>query len=75
MAGSTAGHFCIYSLFRLSHDVHFVNQSLAIAIFLNDEEHITDIHVYATLQLLVEIDVAAQRLPVAIECKANELAA
>ena len=54
--------------------LHFVDKAFAIAIFLNDEEYIANVDIYATLFVVVEIDVATQRFPVAIECATNQFA-
>ena len=41
--------------------------------FLEDEEHITNIQVDTTLQVIIEIDISTQRLPVAIKCTTDQL--
>ena len=45
----------------------------AIAQFVEDEEHVAYIQCNATLQVIVEVDVTAQRLPVAVESSTDEL--
>ena len=58
----------------LLHYLHFVDKAFAIAIFLNDEEYVANVDIYATLFVVVEVYVAAERFPVAVECKAYKLA-
>ena len=45
----------------------------AIAQFVEDEEHVAYIQCNATLQVIVEVDVTAQRFPVAVESSTDEL--
>ena len=53
---------CVYGKadFRLFDDVHFVDKVLATAEFLDDEQDVADIYGDTTLQVVVEVDVAAQ---------------
>ena len=46
--------------FFLLHDVHFVDEALAAAELVDDEEYITDVDVDTTLQVVVEVDVTAE---------------
>ena len=59
----------------LLYDIHFVDEALAVTKLVDNEKHVADINVDTTLQVVVEVDVAAERLPVTVECKADELAA
>ena len=59
---------------ELFDDGHFVNQVLAAAQLVEDEEHVADVQRDAALQVVVEVDVAAQRFPVAVESAADEVA-
>ena len=52
--------FCL--LIFLFYDIHLVNQTLAVTKFLDNEKHVTDIDIDATLQVVVEVDIAAERL-------------
>ena len=45
----------------------------AVAQLVEDEEHVADVQCNATLQVIVEVDVTAQRLPVAVESSTDEL--
>ena len=45
----------------------------ASAQFFKDEKYVADVQCDATLQVVVEVDVTTQRLPVAVECAADEL--
>ena len=58
----------------LFHDVHLVDEVATAAQLVKDEEHVADVEGNATLQVVVEVDVAAQRLPVAVEGAADESA-
>ena len=44
--------------FRLFDDIHFVDEVLATAEFLDDEQDVADIYGDTTLQVVVEVDVA-----------------
>ena len=57
----------------LFYNVHFFYQMTAIAQFVEDEEHVAYIQCNATLQVIVEVDVTAQRFPVAVESSTDEL--
>ena len=50
---------CIWKAMLL-HDVHLIDEALAVAKFVNNEEYIADIHVDTTLQVVVKVDVAAE---------------
>ena len=52
---------------------HFINQVTAVAQLVDDEENVTDINGDTTLEVVVEIDVTAQRFPVAVESTTNQL--
>ena len=58
----------------LFYNSHFVYQAFAVAELLYNEEHVSDIYVYATLLDVVKVYVTTERFPVAVECKAYELA-
>ena len=45
----------------------------AVAQLVEDEEHVADVQCNATLQVIVEVDVTAQRFPVAVESSTDEL--
>ena len=49
---------CEYRL--LLNDVHFVDEALATAELVDYEEYVADVDVDATLQVVVEVDVAAE---------------
>lgn len=55
-------------------DSHLVNQVLAAAQLVEYKEHVADVESNAALQVIVEVDVAAQRFPVAVESTADEVA-
>ena len=57
--GLPIGHVIRISFFLL-HDVHFVDEALAAAELVDDEEYITDVDVDTTLQVVVEVDVTAE---------------
>ena len=40
--------------------LHFVDKAFAIAIFLNDEEYVANVDIYATLFVVVEVYVATE---------------
>ena len=44
----------------LLYDVHLLDEALATAELVNYEEHVADVDVDATLQVVVEVDVAAE---------------
>lgn len=56
--------FAVSSFFvmpwQLLYNVHLVDEALAVAHLLNNEEYITDIDVDTTLQVVIEVDVAAE---------------
>ena len=54
--------------------VKFVKHIAAAAKLVDDEEHVADIHVDATLQGRVELEVGTETLDVAVEGQANEFA-
>lgn len=54
--------------------VKFVKHIAAAAKLVDDEEHVADIHVDATLQGGVELEVGTETLDVAVEGQANEFA-
>ena len=56
----------------LFYDRHFINQVTAVAQLVDDEENVTDINGDTTLEVVVEIDVTAQRFPVAVESTTNQ---
>ena len=43
---------------NLLNNLHFIEQALAVAKLIDDEEHIADIYCDATLQIVVEVDIA-----------------
>jgi hypothetical protein len=45
---------------QLLYNVHLVDEALAVAHLLNNEEYITDVDVDTTLQVVIEVDVAAE---------------
>ena len=45
---------------------------LASSQFFEDEQYITDIQIDATLQVVIEIDVTTQRLPVTVESTSDQ---
>ena len=46
---------------------------LAAAQLVEDEEHVADVQRDAALQIVIEVDVAAQRFPVAVEGATDEV--
>ena len=56
-------------------DIHLIDEAFAVAEFLDDEKYIADIDIDATLQVVVEVDVTAKRLPVTVESQADKLTA
>ena len=54
--------------------VKFVKHIAAAAKLVDDEEHVADIHVDATLQGGVELEVGTETLDVAVEGQTNEFA-
>lgn len=44
----------------LLYNCHLVDKAFATAEFVYDEEYVSDVHVDAALQFLVEVDVAAE---------------
>ena len=54
--------------------VKFVKHIAAAAKLVDDEEHVADIHVDATLQGRVELEVGTETLDVAVEGQTNEFA-
>ena len=59
---------------KLLHYLHFVDKAFATSELLYYEKHVSDIYVYATLFIVVEVDVAAERFPVAVEGKTYKFA-
>ena len=56
-----ASTFCVYLLvFILFVDGHFINEVLATTELVDDEEDVADIYRDATLEVVVEVDVAAE---------------
>ena len=49
---------CGYRL--LLYDVHLVDEAFATAELVDDEEYVADVDVDTTLQVVVEVDVAAE---------------
>ena len=43
-----------------------------MAPFVHQVEHITNVHSYATCQSGIEVNVAGEAVPVAVECQSNE---
>ena len=62
------------SILCLLDDGHLVDEMLAAAQLVEDEEHVADVQRDAALQVVIEVDVAAQRFPVAVEGAADEVA-
>ena len=56
----------------LFYDGHLVDEVPAAAQLIEDEEHVADVECNTTLQVVVEVDVTAQRFPVAVESTADE---
>ena len=48
------------NLVLLLHDVHLLNEALAITELLDYEEHVADVDIDTTLKVVIEIDVAAE---------------
>ena len=44
----------------LLYDIHFVDETLAVTKLVDNEKHVADINVDTTLQVVVEVDVAAE---------------
>ena len=44
----------------LLYDVHLLDEAFATAELVDNEEHVADVDVDATLQVVVEVDVAAE---------------
>ena len=44
----------------LLYDVHLLDEALAAAELVDNEEYVADVDVDATLQVVVEVDVAAE---------------
>ena len=56
-----AAHYHIMQLlFFLLYDVHLVDEAFATAELVDDEEYVADIDVDTTLQVVIEVDVAAE---------------
>ena len=58
----------------LFNNCHLVDEVAAAAQLVEDEEHVADVEGDATLQVVVKVDVPAQRFPVAVEGAADEAA-
>ena len=50
----------LYETVLLLNDIHLVDEALAVTELVDNEEHITDINVDTTLQVVVEVDVTAE---------------
>ena len=52
---------CLIALmYRLLYDIHLLDEACALAKLVDYEEYIADIYVDTTLQVVVEVDVAAE---------------
>ena len=58
----------------LFYNRHFVDEVTAIAQLVDDEEDVADVYCDTTLQVVVEVDVATERFPVAVEGTTNQFA-
>ena len=50
----------MYEYRLLLYDIHLVDEALAVTELLDYEEHVADVDVDTTLQVVVEVDVAAE---------------
>ena len=53
-------------------DVELVDEVGGTSVLVDDEQHVTDVHVDGALQLGLEVDVAAHGFPVAVEGEMEE---
>ena len=58
----------------LFYNRHFVDEVTAIAQLVDDEEDVADVYCDTTLEVVVEVDVATERFPVAVEGTTNQFA-
>ena len=59
---------------KKSNNRHFVDKVLGTGIFVDNEEHVAGVETDATLQVLLEVDVARHCLAIAVECKTDKFA-
>lgn len=52
--------YCNCAGYSLCHDRHFVDEAFAVTELLNHKEHVADVDVDAALEVVVEVDVAAE---------------